>query len=117
MEASAGMIRRRERAQYQQVSSFKRGRMIGLWEAGLSYRDIAASTGYAAMTVRCVRNQWREEGHTQRRAGTGPRNVTTAQDDRHLACMALMDRTASSTVLRRCWSTATGLDLLLQELD
>ena len=36
------------------------------------------------MTVMCVWNQWREECHLQRRAGTGPCNVATAWDDRHL---------------------------------
>ena len=38
-------------------------------------------------------------------------NVTTARDERHLVLKAVMDRTASSTVLSRRWSTATGLDL------
>ena len=46
MKASAGMPRRREWAQYQQVNAFDWGRMIGLLEAGLSYRrNIAARTG------------------------------------------------------------------------
>ena len=85
--------------------------MVGLQEAGLSYRDIAAHTEHAAMTVIHVWNQWREEGRTPRQAGTGPCNVITTQDDRHLVCMAMMDRTASSTVLSRHWSTAMGLDL------
>ncbi|KAJ8879280.1 hypothetical protein PR048_019887 [Dryococelus australis] len=38
----------------------------------------------AATTVMRVWNQWIEEGRTQRRAGTGPRNVTTARNGRHL---------------------------------
>ena len=105
------MPRRRERAQYQKVSAFERSRMVGLREAGLSYRDIAACTGHAAMKVMRVWNQWREEGRTQRRAGTGSRNVTTARDGRHLVRMAVTDRTVSSTMLVRCWSTATGLEL------
>ena len=66
--------------------------MVGLRETGLSYSDIAARTGHAAMTIMRVWNQWREQGRTQRRAGTGPRNVTTARDDRHLVCMAVTDR-------------------------
>ena len=37
--------------------------------------------------------------------------MTTARGDRHLVRMAVTDRTASSTVLSRRWSTATGLDL------
>ena len=111
MKASAGMPRRGERVQYQQVSAFERGRIVGFREAGLSYRDIATRIGYAATTVMRLWNQWREEARTQRRAGTGPHNVTTARDDRHLVLMAVTDRTASSTVLSRHWSTATGLDL------
>ena len=85
--------------------------MVGIREAGLSYRDTAARTGHAATAVMRVWNQWREEGRTQRRAGTGPRNVTTARDDRHLVRMVMTDRTASSTVLSRRWSNAMGLDL------
>ena len=78
--------------------------MVGLREAGFSYRDIAARTGHAATTVMRIWNQWREEGLTQRPADTGPRNVTTARDDRHLVRMAVTDRTASSTMLSRRWS-------------
>ena len=96
MTASAGMPRRRKRAQYQQVGTFKRGRMVGLQEAGLSYRDIAACKGHATMKVMCVWSQWREEGRTQRRAGTGPHNVITAWDDRHLVHMVVMDLSAST---------------------
>ena len=75
------------------------GRMVGLREAGLSYHDTAARTGHAATTVVCVWNLWREEGRAQRQAGTGPHNVTTAWDNRHIVRMAVMNRTASSTVL------------------
>ena len=105
------MPRRYKTVQYQHVSVFEWGRMVGLWEAGLSYLDIVAHTGHAAMTVMHEWNQRREEGHTQRQAGTGPRNMNTAQDDRHLVRMAVMDCTASSIVLSQHWSTATGLDL------
>ena len=71
--------------------------MVGLREAGLSYRNIAARTGHAATAVMRVWNQWREEGRTQSRAGTGPHN---AQDDRHLVRMTVTDHTASSTGLK-----------------
>ncbi|KAJ4444493.1 hypothetical protein ANN_06285 [Periplaneta americana] len=73
--------------------------------------NVKASAGHAATTVMRVWNQWIEEGRTQRRAGTGPRNVSTAWDDRHLVCMAVTDRTASSTVLSRRWSIATVVNL------
>ena len=67
MKASAGMLRRLERAQYQQVSAFERGRMIDLREAGLSYCDIAARTGHAAMTVMRVLYQCSGEKKVVRR--------------------------------------------------
>ena len=79
--------------------------MFGLLEAGLSYRDIAARIGHADKTVMREWNQWREEGRTQRRAGTGPRNVTTVRDDRHLVRMAVTDSTTSTTMLSRRWRT------------
>ncbi|KAJ8897004.1 hypothetical protein PR048_002350 [Dryococelus australis] len=84
VKAIAGMPRRLRKAPYQHVSEFELGRMIGLRET---------------------------EGRTQLRAGTGPRNVTTARNDRHLVRMAVTDHTASSTVLARHWSTATGVGL------
>ena len=105
------MPHRSERAQYQQVSAFERCRITGLQETGVSYRDIAACTGHAAMTVMRVWNQWREEGHTQTKGDTGPHNVTTAWVDRNLVRMAVMDHAASSTVLNRRWNIAMGLDL------
>ena len=111
VEASAGMPRRRERAQYQQVSAFERGRMVGHHKAGLSYRDIVARTGHATTTVMRVWNQWREEGRTQRRASTRPHNVTKARDDLHLVRMPLTDRTALFSMINRRRSTAMGLDL------
>ena len=85
--------------------------MVSLRDAGLSYRDIEARTGHPATTVMRMWNQWREGGRTQRQADTGPRNVTTARDDHHIVLMVVTDRAASSTVLSRSWSTATGLDL------
>ncbi|KAJ4433351.1 hypothetical protein ANN_15610 [Periplaneta americana] len=57
------------------------------------------SSWHTAMTVVRVWKQWIEEGRTQRRADTRPRDVTTAWDDRHRVSMSVTDRTASSTVL------------------
>ena len=89
--------------------------MVGLREADLSYRDIVARTGHAATTDMRVWNQWREAGRMQRRAGTGPRNVTIARDDRHLVLMAVTDRTVSLTVLsRRCIQQCVWACLLQQ---
>ena len=111
MKASADMPRRRERALYHQESAFERGRMVGLREAGLTSRDIGSYRARCCDSYACMESVEREEGRTQRQAGTGPRNETTAWDDHNLIGMAVTDRTASSTVLSGRWSTATVLDL------
>ncbi|GFX11155.1 transposable element Tcb2 transposase [Trichonephila clavipes] len=58
-----------------------------------------------------VSKQWTDEGRTARKSGSGPRNVTSARDDRHLVRMAQTDRTSSSRQLAAQWSTATGVSL------
>ncbi|KAJ8872447.1 hypothetical protein PR048_026051 [Dryococelus australis] len=101
--------RRRQKAPYQHVSEFERGKTIRLRETDLSFRDISSRTGHVLLRVW---NQWIDEGRAQRRAGTGPRNVIAArEDDRHLVRMAVTDRAASSTVLARTLeSAATGVE-------
>ncbi|GFU90667.1 transposable element Tc1 transposase [Trichonephila clavipes] len=58
-----------------------------------------------------VSKQWTDEGRTARKSGSGPRNVTSARDDRRLVRMAQTGRTASSRQLAAHWSTATGVSL------
>ena len=48
-------------------------------------------------------------GSYARRAGIVSRYVV--RDERHLVRMAVTDRTVSSTVLNRCWCTASGVEL------
>ncbi|GFV57029.1 transposable element Tcb2 transposase [Trichonephila clavipes] len=58
-----------------------------------------------------VSKQWTDEGRTAWKSGSGPRNVTSARDDRRLVRMAQTDHTASSRQLAAQWSTATGVSL------
>jgi hypothetical protein len=48
------------------MSQFKWGTMVGFQEAGLSYHDILAHTGHAAMKAMHLWNQWIEEDCMQR---------------------------------------------------
>ncbi|KAJ4437328.1 hypothetical protein ANN_17466 [Periplaneta americana] len=89
MKAIAGTPRRRGRAQYQYVSSNG---------AECCYNSEA-----------CVEPVDRRGSYAGMR-GSEPRNVTTAWHD-HLVRLTVTDRTASSTVLSRLWSTETGVDL------
>ena len=51
VEAKAGIPRRHIRVKYQHMSEFKQDRMVGFQEADMSYHDISALIGHAAMTV------------------------------------------------------------------
>ncbi|KFM68742.1 Transposable element Tc1 transposase, partial [Stegodyphus mimosarum] len=105
------MPRRRKRARFEQLTEFERGRIIGLREAGLSYRAVSSRVQRNSSTVMRVWKQWTDECRTTRKSGSGPRNVTSARDDRHLVRMARTDRTASSRQLAALWSIATGVSL------
>ncbi|GFS79298.1 transposable element Tc1 transposase [Trichonephila clavipes] len=75
---------RRKGAKFEQISEFERGKIVGLREAGLSYRAVAARVQRNSSTIMRVSKQWTDEGRTARISGSGPRNVTSAPDDRRL---------------------------------
>ncbi|GFV55317.1 transposable element Tc1 transposase [Trichonephila clavipes] len=56
-----------------------------------------------------VSKQWTEEGLTARKSGSGPRNVTSAREDRRLVRMAQTDRTAFSRQLAENVSLCVSL--------
>ncbi|GFT92600.1 transposable element Tc1 transposase [Trichonephila clavipes] len=58
-------------------------------------------------TIMGVSKQWTDEGRSARKSGSGPRNVTSARDDRRLVRMAQTDRTASSRQLAAQWIPLT----------
>ncbi|GFV49335.1 transposable element Tcb2 transposase [Trichonephila clavipes] len=96
---------------FEQISEFERGRIVGLREAGLSYRAVAARVQRNSSTIIRVSKQWTDEGRTARKSGSGPRNVTSAREDRRLVRMAQTDRTAFSRQLAAQWLTATRVSL------
>ncbi|GFW60070.1 transposable element Tcb2 transposase [Trichonephila clavipes] len=102
---------RRKGAKFEQISEFERGRIVGLRESGLSYRAVATRVQRNSSTIMRVLKQWTDEGRTARKFGSGPRNVTSAHDDRRLVRMAQTDLTASSRQLAAQWSTTTGVSL------
>ncbi|GFY29646.1 uncharacterized protein TNCV_1812261 [Trichonephila clavipes] len=51
------------RRQYEQLSQFERGRIIGMMEAGWLARRVARELGRSDCVVRGCRNQWSERCH------------------------------------------------------
>ncbi|GFV53594.1 transposable element Tc1 transposase [Trichonephila clavipes] len=72
---------------------------------------VAARVQRNSSTITRVSKQWTDEGRTAWKSESGPRNVTSARDDRRLVRMAQTGRTASSRQLAAQWSTATGVSL------
>ncbi|GFV52514.1 HTH_38 domain-containing protein [Trichonephila clavipes] len=72
---------RRNRRQYEQLTDFDRGRIIGLREAGWSNRRIGRHLGRSDMVVARCWQQWITEGRVYRRGGSGrPRNTNDRED-------------------------------------
>lgn len=78
---------------------------------GFSYSAIAARVQRNSTTVMRIWKRWTNENRTTRKSGSGPRQVTSMNDDRHLVRMTLTDRRASSRLLAAHWSTALGVSL------
>ncbi|GFU87772.1 transposable element Tcb2 transposase [Trichonephila clavipes] len=72
---------RRNRRQYEQLTDFDRGRIIGPREAGWSNRRIGHQLGRSDMVVARCWQQWITEGRVYRRGGSGrPRNTNDRED-------------------------------------
>lgn len=65
------------------LSDFTRGRIVGLWEAGMSEVDIAHRIECCQRTVQNVINRWQVEGRdlTDRRKFNRRGRITTAEQD------------------------------------
>ncbi|GFV54698.1 transposable element Tc1 transposase [Trichonephila clavipes] len=92
---------RRNRRQYEQLTDFDRGRIIGLREAGWSNRRIGRHLGRSDMVVARCWQQWITEGRVHRRGGSGrPRN-TNDREDRAIRRVATSAPTTSLASIQR----------------
>ncbi|GFT95752.1 uncharacterized protein TNCV_311161 [Trichonephila clavipes] len=92
------MPSRRNKEKLQQLTD-KRERIIGLQEGGFSYHVIGARLQRNSSPVMRVWKQWTDEHRTTRKTGSGRWKGTSVHDDRHLLCVVVNDRTASSRQL------------------
>ncbi|GFW31983.1 HTH_38 domain-containing protein [Trichonephila clavipes] len=92
---------RRNRRQYEQLTDFDRGRIIGLREAGWSNRRNGRHLGRSDMVVARCWQQWITEGRVYRRGGSGrPRN-TNDREDRAIRRVATSAPTTSLASIQR----------------
>ncbi|GFV83859.1 transposable element Tc1 transposase [Trichonephila clavipes] len=89
---------RRNWRQYEQLTDFDRGRIIGLREAGWSNRRIGRHLGRSDMVVARCWQQWITEGRVYRRGGPG-RN-TNDRKDRAIRRVATSPTTSLTSIQR-----------------
>ncbi|GFV78866.1 transposable element Tcb2 transposase [Trichonephila clavipes] len=90
---------RRFRRQYEQLSQFERGRIIGIMEAGWSARRAACQLGRSGCVVRRCWDQWTREMSFTQPASWRPRQ-TSRREDRHIVRNARVQSTASSAAIQ-----------------
>ena len=94
---------------FQQLTEFGRGRIIGLREGGFSYRIKVDRVQQNIFTVMRVWEQWTDEHRITRKTGSEQQKVTPTCYDRHLFRMAVNDSTAFSRQLAALCYTATDV--------
>ncbi|GFX44826.1 transposable element Tcb2 transposase [Trichonephila clavipes] len=90
----------RFRRQYEQLSQFGRGRIIGMMEAGWSARRVAHQLGRSDCVVRRCWDQWIGEMSFARRPGSGCPRQTRHREDHHIVRNARVQSTASSAAIQ-----------------
>ncbi|GFX01651.1 transposable element Tcb2 transposase [Trichonephila clavipes] len=86
--------------QYEQLSQFERGRIIGMMEAGWSARRVAYQLGRSDCVVRKCLDQWIREMSFTRRPGSGRPRQTSHQEDCHIVRNAQVQPTTSSAAIQ-----------------
>lgn len=89
---------------------------MGLREAGLSFREIAARVDRNVSTVlRCWR-AWHEEGRGHRARGSGRRRSTNPREDRYLRTLAVRNRHVSTRRIADDWYAAVGRPIAMRTI-
>ncbi|GFV89897.1 HTH_Tnp_Tc3_2 domain-containing protein [Trichonephila clavipes] len=85
--------------QYEHLSQFERGRIIGLMEARWTARRVARQLSLSDCVVRRCWDQWIREMSFTRRLGSGRPRQTIRRED-HIVRNSLVQPTASSVVIQ-----------------
>ncbi|GFT56788.1 transposable element Tcb1 transposase [Trichonephila clavipes] len=81
----------RQRASFDQVSEFDRGRIVAYRGCGLSFREISQRVKRNQATVMQIYHRWMQEETTDQRGRSHPPRCTTARDDRRIGRMKVID--------------------------
>lgn len=74
------------------VSTFNKGRAVGMLEAGLSIHEVSRLLNHDRKTIRRWWNKFQATGNCERRQGSGRPRKGTNRDDRLLVCNVVANR-------------------------
>ncbi|GFX87189.1 transposable element Tcb1 transposase [Trichonephila clavipes] len=93
------MPRRKQRSAFDQVSEFKRGRIVAYRDCALSFREIGSRVGRNETTVMRICDRWMQEGMMDRGGRSHPPQCTTSREDRKIVHMAVTDLSVTSRAI------------------
>jgi IS30 family transposase len=99
--------RRRHQA-FRQLTPFERGRIVGLKEAGCSYRQISGIMNGSVSTVVKCWQAWSVENRDSCAQGSGRPRRTTDRQDRHFRFLAFRDRHITTSSVATAWYNVMG---------
>ncbi|GFT72705.1 transposable element Tcb1 transposase [Trichonephila clavipes] len=73
--------KKKQRSAFAQIFEFYRGRIVAYRDCGLSFRKIGSRVGRNQTTVMRICDRWMQEGTTNRRGRSHPRQYTTSRED------------------------------------
>ncbi|GFX88927.1 transposable element Tcb2 transposase [Trichonephila clavipes] len=101
---------RRFQRQYEQLSQFKRERIIGMIEAGWSARRVARLLGHSVL-LGGVATSGSERCHLQEDQAQNSFRQTSCREDRHIVIKPLAQPTASSAAIQAQVAPSLGAHL------
>ncbi|GFU81663.1 DUF1758 domain-containing protein [Trichonephila clavipes] len=102
---------RRFRRQYEQLSQFERGRIIGMTEARWSAKRVARQLGRSDFVVRRCWNQWIREMSFSR-PGSGRPRQTSRREDHPIVKMAAYSQMLHQSPSKHSWCDGMGCHCL-----
>ncbi|GFT82679.1 uncharacterized protein TNCV_1634421 [Trichonephila clavipes] len=102
------------RRQYEQLSQFERGKIIGLMDAGWSAKRVARQLGRSNCSTKRCWDQWIRDMSFTRKPGSGRPRQTSGREGCHIVKKSHVQPTASSAAIQAQVEPSIGPLCLLE---
>jgi IS30 family transposase len=110
------MPRVRRDQHYNQLTPFQRGRIVGMHEAGLPFREIARRLGRSNSTIIQAWRAWSNEGSERRRRGSGRPRITNERQERRLRRLASVNPFEKHRSVEATWRAVLERQVSMQTI-